>query len=232
MCGKSDDTVEALAISVDQDIKVLLDTGYAVQWDLRRETLYRAVISQGEDFLRLDWVIDSVFRFFPVQPDLEFGYCLHPADLGINKILALTGRDEPRDYLDTLQLDRDYLSLGALIWAACGKDQGYTPDMILQFTGRHSRYREDDFAGEHLAHPVDLRALKNHWLEARERARKLFDQLPAEELGCLYIDETGKPVTPIPSSSEFPRLVRHFGSIRGAWPQVHPSQTRPIRSEG
>jgi hypothetical protein len=33
------------------------------------------------------------------------GYVLHPIDLAINKLLALAGRDEPRDFLDILDLD-------------------------------------------------------------------------------------------------------------------------------
>ena len=70
-----------------------------------------------EDRLRLDWATDSAFRFFPVLPDEEFGYCLHQADLATNKVLALAGRSEVRDFLDTLLIDRTYLSLGAVIWA-------------------------------------------------------------------------------------------------------------------
>ena len=30
----------------------------------------------------------------------QAGYLLNPIDLGLNKLLALVGRDEPRDYLD------------------------------------------------------------------------------------------------------------------------------------
>ncbi len=48
----------------------------------------------------------------PLKADEDFGYCLHPADLATNKVLALVGRSEIRDFLDILQLDREYLSLG------------------------------------------------------------------------------------------------------------------------
>ena len=38
---------------------------------------------------RLEWVVDSEFRFFPgACPTTEFGYILHPLDLATNKILA------------------------------------------------------------------------------------------------------------------------------------------------
>lgn len=191
-----------------------------VIWMLRSETLHRAEVGLGDDRLRLDWAADSAFRFFLVQEDEEFGYCLHRADLATNKILALAGCGEIRDFLDALQLDHEYLSFGALTWAACGKDPGYTPDLILQQTNRHSRYREDDLATEHLARPVELRDLKRQWIEARQAAGDLFDRLPAEDLGCLYLDGSGEPVTPDPCSEGFRDLSRHFGSVRGAWPRL------------
>ena len=147
--------------------------------------------------MRLDWTIDSVYRFFPVQEDEDFGYCLHRADLAVNKVLALVGRSELRDFLDTLELDRTYLSLGAMIWAACGKDEGYTPSLILDMTNRHSRYQEGDLKVENLARQVDLKELKLQWLAARESAVDLFARLPTEEIGCLDLNQDNEPVMPI-----------------------------------
>jgi hypothetical protein len=214
------DLAAIVAASAEADAQALLAEGYAVEWTLRGEAIFKAVVTRGADHLRLDWTTDSVFRFFPALPDEEFGYCLHPADLATNKVLALAGRSEIRDFLDTLLIDRTYLSLGAVIWAACGKDPGFTPALVLDQTNRHSRYQESDLKGENLARPVDLRELKQQWLDARARAELLFEQLPAEELGCLYLDPENKPVTPDPSSPDFLKLTRHFGSICGAWPKI------------
>jgi hypothetical protein len=61
---------------------------------------------------------------------------------------------------------------------------------------------------------------KRQWLASVRSARALFDRLPAGEVGCLYLDAAGKPVTPDPASAEFPALRRHFGSVRGAWPVI------------
>jgi hypothetical protein len=177
-------------------------------------------LTPSQKHLRLDWTTDSVFRFFPVLQDDEFGYCLHPADLATNKVLALAGRSEIRDFLDILQLDDQYLSLGAIIWAACGKDQGFTPDLLLDQTNRHSRYQQTDLEGELLARPVDIRQLKQQWIAARERAAQLFKRLPYEELGCLYLDQENRPVTPDPFCSDVPKLTRHKGSVRGSWPKI------------
>jgi len=211
---------EIVAAYAEADERLLKETGYSVEWQERREGFFRALVRRGDGLVQLDWTTDSAYRFFPVQRDEDFGYCLHPADLATNKVLALVGRSKVRDFLDILQLDREYLSLGAIVWAACAKDPGYTPDLILNMTNRHSSYRASDLEDANLVRPVDLRELKLQWIAARERAEILFDQLPEDELGCLYLDPENRPVTPDPGSPEFPNLIRHWGSLGGAWPTI------------
>ena len=63
---------------------------------------------------------------------------MNPIDLAINKLLALVGRDEPRDYLDIHEAMR-VLPLGALCWAAAGKDPGFTPSMLLDLLRRRGK---------------------------------------------------------------------------------------------
>ena len=214
------DVAASVATSAGMDAAALQAAGYFVDWKIRNHGFFQAEACLGNDRVRLDWTTDSAFRFFPVQPDEEFGYCLHQADLATNKVLALAGRSEIRDFLDILQIDHDYLSLGATLWAACGKDPGFTPELLLDQTNRHSRYQEFDLQGENLARPVDLHELKKQWIAARDRATVLFDRLPSEEIGCLYLDQNSRPVTPDPDRPEFPGLTRHKGSIRGAWPKI------------
>ena len=214
------DPAESVAASAEADEKALHAAGYLVEWKIRSETLFRADATRGTDRVGLDWTTDSAFRFFPVQRDEEFGYCLHRADLATNKMLALAGRGLIRDYLDILQLDQDYLSLGTLCWAACGKDAGFTPDLLLQMTNRHSRYQDEDLRDQVLSRPVDLRQLKRQWIAARELAESLADRLPPEELGCLYLNQADEPVTPDPDSPDFDSLIRHFGRVGGAWPRI------------
>jgi hypothetical protein len=90
----------------------------------------------------------------------------------------------------------------------------------LDQANRHTRFQESDLKGEHLTRPVDLRELKKQWLTAYERAERLFERLPAEDLGCLYLSPANTPVTPEAGSADFPKLKRHFGSVRGAWPKI------------
>jgi len=122
--------------------------------------LQRARVRRGDEELRLDWCYDSAFRFFPVQPDPEFGYAYIVPTWPATRSWALAGRSEVRDFLDILYLHEHYLSLGAMCWAACGKDQGFTPWSLLDLARRHVKYREEDLQSEHLTLPLRLTDLK------------------------------------------------------------------------
>ncbi|MCI0684335.1 MAG: nucleotidyl transferase AbiEii/AbiGii toxin family protein [Gemmataceae bacterium] len=214
------DTAEVVRICAERDADVLERNGYQVTWLLRNPYLWQARIRKDDEAIGLDWCHDSVFRFFPVLADPEFGYCLHPIDLATNKMLALAGRSKIRDYIDILYLHETVLSLGALCWAACGKDPGFNPVSLLEMAKRHTAYQEAELAAERLTRPLKLADLKLIWIQAADDAEALFKRLPAKDIGCLYLDAAGKPVTPDPASAECPNLIRHFGSVRGAWPRL------------
>jgi hypothetical protein len=214
------DVAESVGSSAEADAAVLASRGFTVTWVIHQPSFRRAKVTRGQDGLRLDWTYDSAFRFFPVQPDLEFGYCLHRADLATNKVLALAGRSEFRDFVDILNLHETYLSLGATCWAACGKDPGFTPWLILELSQRHVHFRPEDMAGVKLAQPLSLTDLKQKWLAAVDQAEALFGRLPTAEAGCLYLTQNGEPHTPDPARPDFATDIRHFGSVRGAWPTI------------
>ncbi len=65
---------------------------------------------------------------------------LHPFDLATNKVLALAGQLEPRDWVDVILSGERLQPLGYLAWAACGKDPGFNPAAILEHAARASRY--------------------------------------------------------------------------------------------
>ena len=82
----------------EADAEALTNAGYVIRWLVKGADRSKAeVIAEGQT-VRLDWVIDSDFRFFPVQQDPLFGYCLHRADLATNKVMAMSERVAPRDY--------------------------------------------------------------------------------------------------------------------------------------
>ena len=220
------DVEESVAHSAAQDADTLRKAGYDFSWLLRTPTFHRALVSSGEEQIRMEWTQDSAFRFFPVQSDPLCGYRLHEADAATNKLLALVGRSEIRDFVDVLTLHARTISLGALTWAACGKDPGYTPDFLLDQMGRHAAYTQADCDRLHLRVPLSVKQLKQDWLRALEEARSLIRVLPPEEIGCLYLDARGLPVTPNPAAKQFSSLIRHMGSVRGAWPTVSAAADR------
>lgn len=214
------DIAARVAECAEKDAITLQDAGFGFRWLLRTPAFFRALLEHEGQNLRIEWAHDSVFRFFPIQRDDICGYRLHDTDAATNKILALVGRSEIRDYIDVIHLHSTQLALGALIWAACGKDPGYTPELLLSQCQRHSKYTQDDLDRLQLKKPLDITHLKRVWLEAVDSAKELILALPNDEIGCLYLDASGKTVTPDPASSDFPRMTRHWGSLGGAWPTV------------
>jgi len=214
------DVEASVVTSAETDAATLRQAGYAVEWLLRQPLFQRAEVVRSGNRLLLEWVFDSAFRFFPVERDELAGWRLNLYDAATNKLLALMGRGEPRDYLDILFFHQRCLSLGALCWASAGKDPGVNPFMILQECQRTTHFRPEQFHELSLSTPVDLPGWKQTWIMASRAAERLLQNLPAEEVGCLYLDAGGQPVTPDPASAGFPTLRRHFGSVRGAWPVI------------
>jgi hypothetical protein len=214
------DVEESVGSNAEADAELLRQSGYQVEWLLRQPMFQRAEVIRNGNRLLIEWVFDSAFRFFPVERDELTGWRLNRFDAGTNKMLALMGRGEPRDYLDVLHFHQHHLSLGSLCWAAAGKDPGVNPFMILQECQRTTHFRQEQFDELLLAVPLNLPALKRIWIDASREAEEMFQGLPAEEVGCLYLNSDGKPVTPDPTAAGFPALGRHYGSVRGAWPII------------
>lgn len=215
------DLPEALQRACEADVQTLRAAGFEVESVGRVQPDFRrAIVRRGGLQSKIEWVQDAAFRFFPVEPDLELGWRLNFWDAATNKVLAMAGRQKIRDFLDCLHLHERHLRLGALVWAAAGKDPGLTPEFILDWALRGNRFFPEDLADVRLGKPIDLVATKQAWFAAVEAARELVAHLPAAEMGCLYLDATGKPVCPDPASSDFSKLTRHFGSVKGAWPRV------------
>jgi hypothetical protein len=214
------DSESRVAEAFMSDHALLETNGYAVDVDLNQPGYVRAAVRKEEQATKVEWARDSDWRFLPTVRDERVGYRLHPMDLAVNKVLNLAGRDEPRDVLDTLHLHRHVLVLGALCWAACGKDPGFTPLSLLELLRRRGRIREEDLERLDLAEPVDLKETKRIWLEILESVGPFVESRPPKEIGCLYYS---------PSSQGFvdPREVSdatpHFGRPGGVLPHISDS---------
>jgi hypothetical protein len=199
------------------DRKLLETHGYTLKVDLNQPGYIRAVVRLDECSTKVEWAHDSSWRFMPTVGHERFGFVLHPVDLGVNKVLALAGRDEPRDLLDTLYQHRELLCLGALCWAACGKDPGFTPLSLLELLRRRGRVRAEDLARLKLTAPVDLRQLKSEWLDALDSVEPFVSSRPAEEIGCLYYSASRRAFV---DPREAADAVPHFGRPGGVVPRM------------
>ncbi len=216
------DSVERVASTFEADRAQLDRAGYDVDVTLSQPGFVRAIVRRGTDATRIDWAHDSAWRFMPLQRDPLGGLLLHQVDLAANKILALAGRDEPRDYVDTLFVHANVLPLAGLVWAAVGKDPGFTPLSLLELLRRRGKHRPEDIARLQLTEPFDATGAKQMWLQALEAAERFARTRPPEELGCLYF-ATAEQRLVIPRSDadlESQELVTHFGSPSSVLPQV------------
>jgi hypothetical protein len=217
------DTREALAATWDADRNQLIGHGYGVDVRRERPTFVEAVVTRGEQSVVLEWVCDSAYRFFPLMEHPDFGLTLHPFDLATNKVLALVGRIEVRDWVDTISCSDRLQHLGYLAWAACGKDPGYGPAVLLAEGKRTGRYSAAEVAELAFDGPVpDASQLSVRWGEILREAHEIIDSLPVQEVGRCVMSKQGglfsgtaEDATRALTAQE---LVFHTGSIRGAMP--------------
>jgi Nucleotidyl transferase AbiEii toxin, Type IV TA system len=211
------DTDEAVSLGYQADCQALASARYTVRPLIEQRGFFRAVVSKGNDAVKLEWVRDTAFRFFPVVDDPILGYRLHDADLAINKLIALANRSEIRDAIDLLHLHVSVLSAAACCWAACGKDPGFTPDLIFDMAQRHCTFTPDMLAAENLRSPLDPVQLKLDLLELFDTAKATVSRFPSGDLGCLYLDHDGNVVKD-PRVEHVKTYRKHFGSVKGSWP--------------
>ena len=212
------DSEQRVASAFAGDRATLEGAGYAIEILLQQPGYVRALVKKGQDATKVEWAHDSAWRFLPtVKHDLA-GFQLHPIDLAINKLLALVGRHEPRDFLDIMEVHRHVLPLGALCWAAAGKDPGFTPPLLLDLLRRRGTLRPEDLERLHLKEAPDLGELKREWLTTLDEAEAFIKSRPPSELGCLYYSPTLERFVGDPA--DVSDSVPHYGRPGGVLPRV------------
>ena len=216
------DSEAQVASAFTADRSRLEEAGYLVDVELSLPGFIRAQVRRGDEATRVDWARDSSWRFMPLVRDPLGGLLLHPVDLAVNKVLALAGRDEARDFVDILFVHDRTLPLAGLCWAAVGKDPGLTPLSLLELLKRRGRYRPEDFARLHLAVPFDLPAARERWRAALADAEAFARQRPPEEYGCLYYSvHEQRFVLPEPDRAlSDQQVIPHFGTPGGVLPRM------------
>lgn len=219
------DTEEAVAVTWAADRALLTARGYDVTVVRERRGFVEAQVRKLGETVRIEWARDSAFRFFPLVEHTELGLALHAFDLATNKVLALIGRLEVRDWVDVIECDRRLQPFGYLAWAAAGKDPGFSPVRILAEAARTARYSREEVEG--LAFdgpPPDAVALAEMWHAILQTARPTVAALPAEHVGTCVLAAGGGlfrgGADDLRAGLTEGRLVFHAGRIRGALPRL------------
>lgn len=207
------------------DVETLRQSGFDIStidyygsWE-KVTTFRKAKLQRGEEVLEIDWAADSAVRFFPVERDPVLGWKLHLFDMATNKALALSARSVTRDYVDIVELHKTY-PLSAICWAACGKDEGFSPLLLLSMMKRFAKVNPAEL-NKIKARDLDQIALKKAWIamsdEAEAEINQLADNFPQTPIGVAFVDATGHPGW----IGRDPSLRVHYPSVRGCWPTVH-----------
>jgi len=219
------DTSEAVIITWELDRKLLIENGYLVETIRELPSFIEALVKKEDHTVLIQWARDSAYRFFPLVEDKMFGLSLHPFDLATNKVLALAGRLEVRDWIDVINCHDNIQNAGYLFWAACGKDPGFNPVSLLSEARRSSHYSAEEI--DQLAFqgpPPNASILGQKWHEILKDTEKIIALLPPEEVGNCILDDkmnlfTGGHLI-LEDALKRDAVQFHKGSIKGVWPKI------------
>lgn len=214
------DSEARVASAFAADERSLVAAGYDVAVEISQPGFIRAVVTGRGGDTRVDWAHDSAWRFMPPVRDALGGYLLHDIDLAVNKTLAVAGRDEPRDFVDILYVHERVLPLAGLVWAAVGKDPGFSPLSLLELLARRGRVRPEEIARLDLAAPFDLEQAKRGWLAALDDANRFARSRPPDEVGCLYYDPASSRFVLPGADQASANVLLHYGRPGGVLPDV------------
>lgn len=168
--GASAAAVDRLVPAVEQ---ALLAEGLRVERVIDHSGFARLQVDDGHDRTELDLGNDA--RLFPVEERLGIPL-LSGEELAVDKLLALFGRAEARDFVDLMAVVERY-GFDRLLDLAAEKDKGFDPGVFAEMLTRIDRLPRAAFP---LDDPkfVRLQAAVTRWRErALDRARKAEQSL-------------------------------------------------------
>jgi predicted nucleotidyltransferase component of viral defense system len=124
------------------------------------------VAEPGGETVQLDLSHDA--RQGPAE-DTDLGLALSQDELAADKVLALFGRAEARDFADVAALLEVY-SADHLLELAAAKDRGFTPERFSESLAALHRLDEEDFLGTGTTYD-DLAAQFDAWREQLDQSR-------------------------------------------------------------
>lgn len=184
------DAEEAVSTASDRDCACLKNEGFTIT-RRRWEPAYRRVwVEHGGEGTKIEWAQDSAWRFFPAQSDPVLCWRLHPFDALTNKALAMGARAETRDMIG-LVFHTMQFPLSSVVWAACCKDPGWTPMLLLEPMRRNARV--EPVAIEEMRARIEPSELKSRWLQCAEEAETRFLHAAQAdiEIGVAFLSSDG-----------------------------------------
>jgi hypothetical protein len=122
------------------------------------------VADETGQIIEVDLAHDA--RLLPAQAS-AFGPALHPDELAADKMLALYGRAEGRDFHDVAKLAHHY-ALDRLLELAATKDRGFDLRRFIEALAAIDRLRDIDFPVPE--HADTLRTWFQHWRTSLTRS--------------------------------------------------------------
>lgn len=205
----------AVQAAAETDAAALVAAGYRVSWLRRLPMIMTAAVDRDGDVTRLEWVVDSDYRFFPTVRDDQFGFVLHPVDLALNKMMAAAGRREVRDIVDLVTVHERILPLGALVWAGVEKFPGFTPEGLIGQIRRNLHHPREDWDRLASAEPIDADVILARVRTLLDEAEVFVARMPTGKLGALFLRD-GEVVQPDPERLD--DYQEHHGHRGGQWP--------------
>lgn len=160
--GLTPDAVDRLVPAVDRALRAAGLTVHQIQ---ENPGFARLVVESADDRTTVDLAADA--RLFPAEPARP-APTLSGEELAVDKVLALFGRAEARDFIDLMAVEPHY-GLDRLCRLAAEKDRGFSPAIFAEMLGRFGRLRREEFELDD-AQYEQLRGQVARW---RERALEL-----------------------------------------------------------
>jgi len=136
--GLTPDAVDRLLPAVDRALEA---AGLVVHHVQATPGFARLLVESADDQTTVDLAADA--RLFPAEPGRP-APMLSGEELAVDKVLALFGRAEARDFVDLMAVEPRY-GLDRLCRLAAEKDRGFTPAVFAEMLGQFHRLRREEF---------------------------------------------------------------------------------------
>ena len=136
--GLTIESVDRLAPAVE---RALIRAGMEIVALQKNQGFVRLIASQGDQRCEIDLAADA--RLFDIDTDPDIP-TLTGEELAVDKVLAIFGRAEARDFIDLAAVEPKY-GFERLCELAAEKDRGFSPNVFGEMLYRFDRLQRREF---------------------------------------------------------------------------------------